>query len=226
MRATGVVRFIFFGAVGFGIGWALLGIFGGGFAIAGGVGTPMFGAIFSGDFLALLVYPLVFSVGGAFAGAALWLGLSDRRKAALMALLGAVGVFIGSFIATILFFLVTWGFFGAGVGVLEALSAAALGLVVGALLSLSVRSFRGAVVLALVGFVGFGLGGVIAAALQGFPMQPSEGFPSLQSAMFGAVEGVIGGASLGAALGYLEDRKLVEGRRPRVRGTSKGLGRS
>ena len=70
------------------------------------------------------------------------------------------------------------------------------------------------------GSVGFGLGGVIAAALQGFPMQPSEGLEgllSLQSAMFGAVEGIIGGASLGAALGYLEGRKLVQKRRPRVR---------
>ncbi len=217
MRATGVVRFIFFGAVGFGIVWAVLGIYGGGFAIAGGVGLPMFGAIFSGDYLALLVYPLVFSVGGAFAGAVLGLSLREGRKAALMALLGAVGVFFGSFIATILYFLVSWGFFGAGYGVLEALSAAALGMVVGALLSLSLRSFRGTVVLALMGIVGFGIGGLIAAALQGFPLQPSESFPSLQTAAFGAVEGIIGGASLGAALGYLESRKLASERRPRVR---------
>jgi hypothetical protein len=217
MRATGVVRFIFFGAVGFGIGWVMLGIFGGGFATAGGIGTPMFGAIFSGDYLALLVYPLVFSVGGAFAGAVLGLGQRSGRKAAVMALLGGVGVFIGSFIATIIYFLVSWGLFGAGYGILEALSAAALGLVVGALLSLSVRSFGGTVVLALMGLVGFGIGGVIAAALQGFPLQPSEGLPSLQSATFGAIEGIIGGASLGAALGYLERRKLAQERRPRVR---------
>jgi hypothetical protein len=217
MRATSVVRFIFFGAVGFGIGWAVLGIYGGGFAIAGGVGLPMFGAIFSGDYLALLVYPLVFSVGGAFAGAVLGLGLREGRKAALMALLGAVGVFFGSFIATIVYFLVSWGFFGAGYGVLEALSAAALGLVVGALLGLSLRSFRGMVVVALMGLVGFAIGGLVAAALQGFPLQPSESFPSLQTATFGAIEGIIGGASLGAALGYFEDRKLAEGRRPRVK---------
>ena len=218
MRATGVVRFIFFGAVGFGIVWAVLGIYGGGFAIAGGVGLPMFGAIFSGDYLAFLKYPLVFSVGGAFAGAVLGLGLRDGRKAALMALLGAVGVFFGSFIATILYFLVSWVFFGAGGGVLEeALSAAALGMVVGALLGLSFRSFRGMVVVALMGLVGFGIGGLIAAALQGFPVQPSEGLFSLQSAAFGAVEGIIGGASLGAALGYLESRKSASERRPRVR---------
>ena len=217
MRAKGEVRLIFFGAAGFGIGWAMLGIYGGGFAIVGGVGTPMFGALFSGDFLALLVYPLVFSVGGAFAGAVLGLGLREERKAVLMALLGGVGVFMGSFIATIIYFLVSWGFFGAGYGGLEALSAAALGLVVGAMLGLPLRSLRGTGVLALVGLVGFGIGGVVAAALQGFPLQPSEALPSLQTAAFGAVEGIIGGAFLGATFGYLEDRKLAEGRRPRVR---------
>jgi hypothetical protein len=73
------------------------------------------------------------------------------------------------------------------------------------------------VVLASVELLGFGLGGVIAAALQGFPLQPSEGLLSLQSAMFGAIEGIIGGASLGAALGYLEGRKLTQEQRPKVR---------
>jgi hypothetical protein len=29
--------------------------------------------------------------------------------------------------------------------------------------------------------------------------------------------GIIGGASLGAALGFLENRKLAQGQRPRVR---------
>ena len=217
MRAMSVMRFVIFGAVGFGIGWAGLGIFGGGFAMVGGVGLPMFGAFFSGDFLALLVYALAFSVGGAFAEAVLGLGLRDGRKAALMALLGGVGVFLGSFIATIIYFLVSWGFFGAGYGVMEALSAAAMGLVVGALLGLSLRSFRGLAVLALMGLAGFAIGGVISAALQGFPSQPSEALFSYQSAAFGVVEGIVGGASLGAALGYLENRKLAAERRPRVR---------
>lgn len=212
-----MVRLSVFGAVGFGIGWAVLGIFGGGLAMTGGVGTPMFGAIFSGDFLALLVYALAFSVGGAFAGAVLGLGLRDGRKATLMALLGGVGVFLGSFIATIIFFLVSWGFFGAGYGILEALSAAAMGLVVGALLGLSLRSFRGIAVLALIGLAGFAIGGVIAAALQGFPSQPSEALFSYQSAAFGVVEGIVGGASIGAALGYFESRTLASERRPRVR---------
>jgi MFS family permease len=216
MRAVSVMRVALFGAVGFGIWWTLLGVFGGGFAIADGVGLPMFGAIFSGDFLTLLVYALVFSVGGAFGGAVLGLGLRDGRKAAVMALLGAVAFFFGSFIVTILYFFFSF-FFGAGYGLLETACAAVLGLVIGAALGLSLRSGKITAVLALMGLVGFGIGGVIAAALQGFPLQPSEGLPSWQSAVFGAIEGFIGGVSLGAALGYLENRKLAEGQRPRVR---------
>jgi len=212
-----MMRFTFFGAVGFGIVWAVLGMFGSGFAVIGGVGTPVFGAVFSGDYLALLVYALFFSVGGAFAGAVLGLGLRKGRNAAVIALLGGVGVLLGSFVATGIYFLVSWGFFGAGYGMMEALSAAALGLVVGALLGLALRRFTGIAVLALIGLVGFGIGGLIAAALQGFPSQPSEAFFSFRSAVFGAVEGIIGGALLGAVLGYLERRKLVEERRARFR---------
>ena len=78
-----VMRFVILGAVWFGIGWALLGVVGDGFAIVGGVGTLVFGAIFSGDYLALLVYALVFGLGGAFGGAVLGLGLRDGRKAAI-----------------------------------------------------------------------------------------------------------------------------------------------
>ena len=65
MIATSVMRFVLIGALGFGIGWAFLGAFGSGFAIAGGVGLPMFGAIFSGDYPILLLYALIFSMGGA-----------------------------------------------------------------------------------------------------------------------------------------------------------------
>jgi hypothetical protein len=216
MRAMSVMRFMVLGAVGFGIVWTLLGVFGSGFAIAGGVGLPMFGAIFSEDFLALLRYALVFSVGGAFGGAVLGLGLRDGRKAAGMALLGAVGFFFGSFIVAGLYFLFSF-FFGAGYGFLETASAAALGLVLSVALSLALRSWRGTAVLAMVGLIGFGIAGLIAAALQGFPLQPSEDFPSWQSAVFGSIEGLLGGALLGAAFGHLRNRRLAARRRPRVR---------
>ena len=215
MRVTSVMRFILFGAVGFGIGWAVLGGLGNGFPMAGGVGTVLGGAIFSGDLPALLLYTPVLSLSGACGGAVLGWVFKDYRRVAILAVLGAVGFFVGSFIVVGLFFALS--FVQAGYGILEALSAAALGLVIGALLGLSLRSFRGTVVVALMGLVGFGIGGVIAAALQGFPMQPSEGLFSLPSAAFGAIEGLIGGASLGVALGYLESRKPAEERRPRVR---------
>ncbi len=215
MRATSVMRFVVLGAVGFGIGWTLFGAFGGGFPLAGGVGTVLGGAIFSGDLPALLLYTPVLSLGGACGGAALGLAFKDFRRVAILAVLGAAGFFVGSFIVVGLFFSLT--FLQVGLGSLEVLSASALGLVVGALLGLPLRSFRGTVVLALAGLVGFGMGGVLAAALQGFPLHPSEDFPSLRSAAFGAVEGIIGGASLGAVLGYLENRKLSSGQRPRVR---------
>jgi len=215
MKTLSVMRFIIFGAVGFGIAWALLGAFGGGFPLAGGVGLVLGGAIFSGDLPALLLYMPVLSVGGAFGGAALGLVFRDFRRVVILTVLGALGFFVGSFIVVALFF--SLSFMQVGYGLLEALSAAALGLVIGALFSLPLRSFRGTVILAWMGLVGFGIGGVIAAALQGFPSQPSESFFPVQSAVFGAVEGIIGGASLGAALGYLETRKQASQPRPRVR---------
>ena len=215
MKTFGVMRFVIFGAVGFGIGWAVLGVLGGGFPMAGGVGTVLGGAIFSGDLQSLLLYTPILSLGGAFGGAVLGLAFKNFGRVVILAVLGAVGFFLGSFIVVVLFF--SLSFMQAGTGLVEALSAAALGLAVGALLGLSLRSFRGIAILASMGLVGFGIGGLIAAALQGFPSQPSESFLTLQNVVFGAVEGIIGGAFLGAALGYLESRKLASERRPRVR---------
>jgi hypothetical protein len=214
LKTLSVMRFIIYGAVGFGIAWTLLGAFGGGFPLAGGVGTILGGAIFGGDLPALLVYTPILSLGGAIGGAALGLVFNDFKRVVILAVLGAVGFFSGSLIVVGLFFSLS---FVAGYSLLEAFSAAAMGLVVGALLGLSLRSFGGTVVLALMGMVGFGIGGMLAAALQGFPSQPSESFLSVQSAVFGAVEGIIGGSSLGAALGYLETRKQASQPSPRVR---------
>src|SRR5215208_7323711 len=214
MSLTSVMRFVIYGAVGFGIGWALLGAFGGGFPLAGGVGLVLGGAIFSGDFSALLLYTPVLSLGGACGGAVLGLAFNDFRRVVILAVLGAVGFFVGSFIVVALFF--SLSFAQVGYSMLEALSAASLGLAIGALLGLSLRSFRGTLVLGLMGLVGFGIGGMLAAALQGFPVQPSEGLFSLQSAMFGAIEGIIGGASLGAALGSLERRRPATQRESQV----------
>jgi hypothetical protein len=216
MRATSVKRLVIHGAVGFGVAWALLGVFGGGLPLAGGVGLVLGGAVFSGDLPALLLYTSVLSLGGARGGAVLGLASKDFRRAAILAVLGGAGFFVGSFIVVSLFLYLAF-VRQAAYGSLEAPSAQALGLVVCAVLSLPIRSVRGTVVLASASLVGFGLGGVPAAAVQGFPLQPSGSFPSSRSAAFGAVEGTIGGASLGAALGYLENRMLVEERSERMR---------
>src|SRR5215213_8238184 len=132
MSLTSVMRFVIYGAVGFGIPWALLGALGGGFPLAGGVGLVLGGAIFSGDLPSLLLYTPVLSLCGACGGAVLGLTLKDFRRVVILAVLGAVGFFLGSFIVVGLFFSLT--FVQAGLGLLEALSAASLGLVVGALL--------------------------------------------------------------------------------------------
>jgi hypothetical protein len=211
MRTLGAIQSALFGAIGFGIGWTVLVLSGGEFAHAGGIGNVLVDALFGGDFSTLLLYMLVLSFVGACGGAVLWLSLRDRkdRRAVLTALLSALGFFLGSFIVVGLFFL---SFMQVGYTLLEALSAAEMGLVVGALLGVSLRRGRGTVVLALTGLVGFGMGGVVAAALQGFPSQPSGTWLPWQSAVFGAVEGIFGGASLGAALGYLESRRPAEER--------------
>ena len=93
MKTLGVMRFVLFGAGGFGIGWALLGALGGGFPLAWGVGMVLGGVIFSGDFPALLLYTPVLSLGGAFGGAMLGLAYKDFRRVLILAVLGAVGFF-------------------------------------------------------------------------------------------------------------------------------------
>jgi hypothetical protein len=194
MRTLSAVRSALFGAIGFGIGWTVLVLSGGEFARAGGVGNVLVGAIFGGDFSTLLLYMLVLIFARACEGAGLWLSLRDRkdRRAVPAALLSAVGFFLGSFIVVGLFSFLS--FMQVRYTLLEALSAAVMGLVVGALLGVSLRRGRGTVVLALTGLVGFGMGGLVAAALQGFPSHPSGTRLPRQSAVFGAVEGIIGGA--------------------------------
>jgi hypothetical protein len=73
MRATSVMRFVLFGAAGFGIGGAI------------GVAT-----------LSLIPF------GGAVGGASLGLALRDWRKAVVLALLGAMGLTVGVFVTLVL----------------------------------------------------------------------------------------------------------------------------
>ncbi len=177
MRATSVMRFVIFGAVGFGIGGAI-------------------------GFVAFLLIP----VGGAVGGASLGLALKDRRRAVILALLGALGLSVG-ILATLTFASLlnyAWGPMGAIVGA-----------AVGASLGVAFWDWSRFVVLAVVGSVGFGVGMLAGNLL------PWDSLPSVV-VRFGlgisiVVAGAIGGASLGATLGYLEKRKLAAQQRPVVR---------
>jgi hypothetical protein len=156
-EAMHMMRFTLLGAVGFGIGVAI------GTSLAG-LGTLL---------------------GGPVGGAALGLALKDFRRAVFMALLGALGLFLGVSIA-----LMVGSYFSYPVMP----TAAFVGAILGAALGLAFGDWRRVLILGVVGSVGCGVG-----VLAGGSLQPV-------AAMMGVIvfAGIIGGASLGAALGYLE----------------------
>ncbi len=87
-------------------------------------------------------------------------------------------------------------------------------------MGLTFGDWKRVVLLGLAGMVGFGVGGAIAAAIGMPPLTYDWEQPSLLLVLYVVVQamvGLIGGASLGAALGYLENRRLAQERRPRVR---------
>jgi hypothetical protein len=190
MRATGVMRFVILGAVGFGMGWAIAGFF----ATITAVQSPSMLPYFS------------YLLAGACGGAGLGLGLRNWKRVATLALMGALGFGLGLFPLFILGFiglLSGWTSIAMGIGVV---GGAALGLVFGDL--------KRVAILALAGVVGFGIGAVITEALRmPFALYPFEAdFAELwqapvlllQHLLVQIMVGLIGGASLGAALGYLE----------------------
>jgi hypothetical protein len=166
MRTTTVVRFVLFGAVGFGVGWSI------------------FGTIPVGD-----------AVGGASLGLALnW---KDARRVIILALLGG----LGGTLAVVVVGINVVVFAGPLIWDYPWKMAALSGTMVGASLGIGFADWKRVVALAATGSVGFGIGGGIAGDSQSWFL----------------VAGLIGGASLGAVLGYLEERKLAEQRRTRVR---------
>ena len=186
MRATGVMRFVVFGAVRFGIGGAIYGP--SSFLLPGIVAV----------LLALLA-------GGAVGGASLGLSLKDFRQVLILAVLGALGLTVGVFAGLI----IGSSFFNYS----EVAIGAIVGAVVGASLGVPFLDWRTIVALVVAGAVGFGVGVPVGDDL------PAS-FPILRGpagAESYAIAGLIGGASLGAALGYLEHRKLAAEREPRVR---------
>jgi hypothetical protein len=164
------------------------------FIILGAVGFGLVGVI---------PLPLNVLIGGAVGGALLGLALKDFRRVVILAGLGELGLVIGLFAG------VTIGSF---FNFSEVLIAAMVGAVVGASLGLAFGDWRTIVALALAGAVGFSVGSLPADSLR-------FSIPILRQLGEGgsiAIIGTIGGASLGAALGYLESRKLAERQRPRV----------
>jgi hypothetical protein len=214
MRATRVMRFVLFGAIGFGIGWAVAGFFNGGFIA---ITAPMFPP---GPGPRLEAPPwwvgsapyLSWFFAGACGGAGLGLALGSWKRVAGLAVTGSLGFGVGSFFFFVLAFLFGLRPVGVAMGV---------GLFGGVMLGLALADWRRVVLLGLASMVGFGIGGAIAAALRmpaGLPFDWDQ--PPLLLAVYVLVQGVvgiIGGASLGATLGYLEERKLAEGQRSRVR---------
>jgi hypothetical protein len=202
MRAANVMRFVLFGAAGFGIG-----------GIIAGVSWPLV-------FLTSGASGLLFVLSGAVGGASLGSALGDRRKTMSLAVLGALGSTIGGIVAL----LTAFGFFAPmpalsasedyGVrGVMGVLG----GAVVGASLSFAFQDWRRFLTLILAGAMGFGAGVIVGVfAVQGIFGEDFLVGVSGTIILY-AVTGSIGGTLLGAALGYLEKRRLAERRGPRVR---------
>jgi hypothetical protein len=209
MRATSVLRFVLFGAIGFGIGWAVAGFFNSGFiAITAPMFPPGRGAELPPWWATWPPY-LSWFFAGACGGAGLGLALRSWKRVAALALAGSLGFGVGNIFFFVLAFLFGFPLVSIGMG--------ALG---GLMLGLALADWRRVVLLGLAGMVGFGVGGAIAAAL-GMPVLGIEWDQSslllLLYALVQGMVGIIGGASLGAALGYLENRKLAEEQRRPVR---------
>ena len=204
MRARGATRFIIFGAVGFGIAWAIAGFLTSGFLA---ITNPDVSKHRLGGSSSRRIWRI--SLGGAFGGAALGAAIGAWKRVVTLAVAGAVGFGVGNFLFFVLAFLFGFPLVSAGMG--------ALG---GILLGLALADWRGVVLLGLAGMVGFGVGEAIANCLGYAPFAFDWEQPPLWQMLYVLVQGmvgIIGGASLGAALGYLERRKLVQERSPRVR---------
>jgi hypothetical protein len=211
MRAKTMMRFILFGAVGFGIGLAIAGFFNSAFiAITAPMFPPGRGAEPPPWWISLMPY-LSWFIAGACGGASLGLALRNWKRVLALGVGGLLGFGVGSF----LFFVIAFLFGLPPVGV-----AAGMGLFGGVLLGLTFGDWKRVVLMGLAGMVGFGVGGAIAAAVGMPPLTYDWEQPTLLLVLYVVVQamvGLIGGASLGAALGYLEKRKLATEQRPRVR---------
>jgi hypothetical protein len=200
LSTRSVARFVLYGAVGFGIGWAIAGFLTSGFLA---ITLPRFQPP-SPPPPWWVEYPsqLAYFLGGACGGAVLGVSIGTWKRIVALALAGAIGFGVGSILFFVLAFLFGFPLVSVGMG--------ALG---GIILGLALADWRGVVLLGLSGMVGFGIGGAIATVLGMPPLTFDWEQPLLSQMLYVLVQGmvgIIGGASLGAALGYLERRKRVE----------------
>jgi hypothetical protein len=223
MKAMSVMRFVVLGAVGFGIGWALAGLLNSGFTA---IYDPSLDTLEPGRGVDLPPWWvrglsrfswLSWFIAGACGGAGLGLALGSWKRVGALAGAGALGFGLGN---ALLFAFSLLFFFPLLVPV--SLWMGALG---GLMLGVALADWRRAVLLGLAGMVGFGVGGAFAAELgmyvRGIDVGPPPYRPVPYVLGLGMV-GLIGGASLGAALGYSEYRKLAAQRRPWVQMNLRG----
>ncbi len=219
MRANSIMKYILFGAVGLGIGWAVAGFFN---VALDGITSPMVqpgpgelpGWCLWTDDLPYWAY----CFAGACGGAGLGLAMGGWKWVIALAVAGGIGIGLGLFLLFVVAFLFGLHPIGMAIGV---------GLFGGVSFGLVFGNWKRVVLLGLAGMVGFGVGGTLTAALKmPFALYPWlvdftelwQAPPLLvQHLTMQVVVGIIAGASLGAALGYLESRKLAGEGRPRVR---------
>jgi hypothetical protein len=196
MRAVSILRFVIFGAVGFGVCGAI--------ALA-------LSLLWAGKFplfaLAVL-FVLAVLIAGAVGGASLGLALNDSRLTALLALYGAGGILLG---------LPLGGSLASSFNNSELYIAAIAGAMIGGLLGVALGDLRSILTLTFAGAVGFGVGYFAGDLLRASVPILREGGEIVGQLGSITTAEVVGGASLGAALGYLEYHKVAEERRPRVR---------
>ncbi len=177
------------------------------FVIFGAVGFGIGGAITRPLSLLLpgmVALPLTVLIAGAVGGASLGLALKDFRRVVILAVLGALGLTVGVMVGLML---------GSFFNYSEVPITVIVGVVVGASLGAAFLDWRPIGALAIAGAVGFSVGYLAGDFLRAsFPIIGSVG--EVGSI---AVAGLVGGAALGAAFGYLENRKLAAEQRARVR---------
>lgn len=132
MRAASVMRFVIFGALGFGIGGATASLM-----------------LFYIEGWGLLLGPLI---GGALGGASLGLALRDFRRVWILALLSLLGLTVG-----VMAGLTLGSFFNYS----PVAIATIVGAVVGASLGLAFLDWKPFVALAVASAVGFGIGNLV-----------------------------------------------------------------